>query len=511
MILEFKFRNFRSAKDWQILSFEASADKVSEEYYCTTINDTKVLKLGILYGANASGKTNVLLALDFIRKIAISPKINKMQPIGFTPFLLDDTTKKECGVFELTFFVNNMKHLYYLEVDNSAVLKETLKYYPGKQPAEIFSRETINGITHIRLGSKVKLNVAEQEKLQVNTLSNMSVVSAYATANFMFPELERVYNYFLKQWLPILLPQTDLKTWTTGEMEAEKENKSFLLDLLHRADFNISGFDVQQNEKNKKDTDLIFEHTIVANGTSSVHYLPDILESAGTMRYYGLGTILNILLERNAIIPVDELENSLHPDLFAHFINLFLVNSTYSQLIFSTHNLQSLDTEDLRKDVVWFTEKKDDGSTDLFSLDDFNIRNGVSFLNAYNAGKFGAKPTLGGIFISKKRYTVSPLHHNLLKESFSAVFWTSILRALSPMPPSTSLPAGSKGSTTKSRPCGARVMAIQTMITSSSSSSMSAESLTSGILHPTMFMIDPKFSWNYVRTCYARSYISRSA
>lgn len=252
MILEFKFRNFRSAKDWQILSFEASADKVSEEYYCTTINDTKVLKLGILYGANASGKTNVLLALDFIRKIAISPKINKMQPIGFTPFLLDDTTKKECGVFELTFFVNNMKHLYYLEVDNSAVLKETLKYYPGKQPAEIFSRETINGITHIRLGSKVKLNVAEQEKLQVNTLSNMSVVSAYATANFMFPELERVYNYFLKQWLPILLPQTDLKTWTTGEMEAEKENKSFLLDLLHRADFNISGFDVQQNEKNKK-------------------------------------------------------------------------------------------------------------------------------------------------------------------------------------------------------------------------------------------------------------------
>lgn len=103
---------------------------------------------------------------------------------------------------------------------------------------------------------------------------------------------------------------------------------------------------------------MIFEHTIVANGTSSVHYLPDILESAGTMRYYGLGTILNILLERNAIIPVDELENSLHPDLFAHFINLFLVNSTYSQLIFSTHNLQSLDTEDLRKDVVWFTEKR---------------------------------------------------------------------------------------------------------------------------------------------------------
>lgn len=403
MILEFKYKNFRSVKDWQTLSFEASADKVAEEYYCTVINDTRVLKLGILYGANASGKTNVLLALDFIRKIAISPKMNKMQPIGFIPFILDDRTKKESGVFELTFFVDEVKHIYFIEVDNGAVLKETLKYYPGKQPAEIFSRETIGGITHIRLGSKVKLNAAEQEKLQVNTLSNMSVVSTYATANFVFPELERVYNYFLKQWLPILLPQTDLKTWATGEVETEKENKSFLLDLLHRADFNISGFDVQHSENNKQSADLMFEHTISTDGESSVHYLPDVLESAGTMRYYGLGTILNTLLERNAIIPVDELENSLHPDLFAHFINLFLVNSTYSQLIFSTHNLQSLDTEDLRKDVVWFTEKRNDGSTELFSLDDFNIRNGVSFLNAYNAGKFGAKPTLGSIFIPKKR------------------------------------------------------------------------------------------------------------
>lgn len=403
MILEFKFRNFRSAKDWQVLSFEASSDKIAEEYYCTAINDIKVLKLGILYGANASGKTNVLLALDFLRRMAISPKINKTQPIGFIPFLLDDATKREAGTFELTFFVGDVKHVYAIEADNSAVLKETLKYYPGKQPAEVFSRETIGGITHIQLGSKIKLNAAEQEKLQVNTLSNMSVVSAYATANFIFPELERVYNYFLKQWLPILLPQTDLKAWATGEVETEKENKAFLLDLLHRADFNISGFDVQQSENNKKSSDLMFEHTISVDGHSSVHYLPDVLESAGTMRYYGLGTILNTLLERNAIIPVDELENSLHPDLFAHFINLFLVNSIRSQLIFSTHNLQSLDTDDLRKDVVWFTEKRDDGSTELFSLDDFNIRNGVSFLNAYNAGKFGAKPTLGSIFIPKKQ------------------------------------------------------------------------------------------------------------
>lgn len=120
------------------------------------------------------------------------------------------------------------------------------------------------------------------------------------------------------------------------------------------------------------------------------------------MRYYGLGIILNTLLKKSAVIPVDELENSLHPDLFTHFINLFLVNSKQTQLIFSTHNIQFLDTDDLRKDIIWFTEKKKDGSTELYSLDDFDIRNGVSFLNAYKAGKFGAKPYLGSIFIPKK-------------------------------------------------------------------------------------------------------------
>ena len=88
MILEFKYRNFRSAKDWQVLSFEASSDKVAEQYYTTVINDTRILKLGILYGANASGKTNVLLALDFLRKLAISPKINKTQPIPANFFCL---------------------------------------------------------------------------------------------------------------------------------------------------------------------------------------------------------------------------------------------------------------------------------------------------------------------------------------------------------------------------------------------------------------------------------------
>lgn len=402
MIQEFKFKNFRSVKDWQTLSFEASADKIYDEYYCTYINGTKLLKLAVIYGANASGKTNILYALNFLRKLAIRPRNNKTKPTGFIPFLLDENSKKEPGSFELTFYADNIKHIYSLEVNEQVILKETLKYYPGKLPAEIFSRETIGGITQIKLGSKIKLNNAELQKLKVNTLSNMSVISTYATANFVFPELERVYNYFFTQWLSLLSPEEDLRLWATDQVGAEIDNKEFLLDLLHRADFNISGFDIQKSEIPNEKNDIAFEHTVQTAQGITKHYLPDVLESAGTMRYYGLGIILNTLLKKNAIIPVDELENSLHPDLFTHFINLFLVNSKQAQLIFSTHNIQFLDTDDLRKDIIWFTEKKKDGSTELYSLDDFDIRNGVSFLNAYKAGKFGAKPNLGSIFIPKK-------------------------------------------------------------------------------------------------------------
>lgn len=401
MILEFKFRNYKSAKDWQILSFEASSDKIAEDYYCVNIGATKVLKLGILLGANASGKTNVLSALDFVRTLAIQPRTDKTQQTGFIPFLLDEDSKLANGEFEIIFFVGDTKHIYSLEVNNTVLVKESLKYYPGKLPAEIFSRTTTEGITHIQWGSKIKLNAAEQDKFQVNTLSNMSVVSTFATANFVLPELERVYTYFYKQWLPMLSPKMDLKPWTIAEIESNKCNKDFLVDLLHRADFNISGFTVRKSEDSPKGN-LYFNHAVSLDGKIVEYQLPDALESAGTMRYYGLAFILNTLLNTDAIIPVDELENSLHPDLFAHYINTFLVNAKRSQLIFSTHNLQSMDADDLRKDVIWFTEKKEDGSTDLFSLDDFNIRNGVSFLNAYNAGKFGAKPTLGSVFISKK-------------------------------------------------------------------------------------------------------------
>jgi len=123
------------------------------------------------------------------------------------------------------------------------------------------------------------------------------------------------------------------------------------------------------------------------------------LQSAGTLRYLGLLGTLKGIIANSSVLNVDELENSLHPDLVNHFINTFLYHSkkenANSQFIFTTHNVGLLAEDFVRKDIVWFTEKKEDGSTNLFSLDDFDIRKNLSFMKAYQAGKFGAVPNLG--------------------------------------------------------------------------------------------------------------------
>ena len=125
----------------------------------------------------------------------------------------------------------------------------------------------------------------------------------------------------------------------------------------------------------------------------------DNLESQGTRRMYGLSVILFWLVKHNRILLADELESSLHYDLLVYFIKLFLVNSKYGQLIFSTHSLMLLDEKIIRRDMTFFAEKNIAGATEIFKAKDFGLHKAVSVLNAYRAGKLGAKPELGSIYL----------------------------------------------------------------------------------------------------------------
>lgn len=130
------------------------------------------------------------------------------------------------------------------------------------------------------------------------------------------------------------------------------------------------------------------------------------LESEGTKRYFGLAGLLNILIKNSAVIPIDELESSLHPDLYQHFLLTFLANAQQSQIIATTHNREILGDKDLiRDDAIWITDKSEDNSTELYSLADFHssvIRDTTNRLNVYKSGKLGGIPNVSDYYLELK-------------------------------------------------------------------------------------------------------------
>ena len=139
-----------------------------------------------------------------------------------------------------------------------------------------------------------------------------------------------------------------------------------------------------------------------SKGKEELFRLPESLESVGKLRYFGLSGVLSEIIDRTGVLFIDELDSSLHPDLLNHFINTFMLNTKRSQLIFTSHYYPLLEeTDELRKDVVWFTEKLEDGSTELYSLKDIKIRSVLNYYKAYKTGKFGAKPFIGTAYLPK--------------------------------------------------------------------------------------------------------------
>jgi len=418
MLLEFRVKNYRSYKNEQVLSFEASSDKTLEDYYCVTIKpNLRVLKVGIIYGANASGKTNILRALNFLRSLVLSPK-ERDKKTGFIPFLFDESSRKNSGIFQITFLIEKIKYFYSLELNENKILHEKLIYYPGIQPAKIFERridELKKKKFIFEIGKKVKLKTSDKNVLEGNTLENMTIISALTKTNIIFVELEKVYNWFKYHLDQMITPKTDIRRWTLNLFE-NRQIKSKMLNLISNADFNISDLDIEQEEIELDEEainrlklskaarkkllsigrielrKIFFKHKV----SGKIFSFPENYESAGTLRYFGLGGPLLYSFQNDKVLIIDEIENSLHPDLIIHFLNTFLLNSKYSQLLFTTHNLIFLQEQDnIRRDIIWFTEKKQDGSTELYSLADFRIRKSMSYLNAYRAGKFGAIPKLG--------------------------------------------------------------------------------------------------------------------
>ena len=402
MIAEIKFKNMFSFRDETVLSFEADKSKDLESYHVVELApDVKLLKLAVIYGANASGKSNIIKVCDFIRSFITCTPLNKAELIKIVPFLLNRTSKEQASEFSVSFYAMNgdkaIRYVYSVLLETTHIVRETLIYYLSQQPATVFERSMENNVSSIKFGQKVKISTAAKEEITLKCLPNMSVFAAYMQVNTNIAEMETALQYLTKQMMPAIVPTSSLSRYAEEAIKKETA-KEYILRYLQEADFNISNISSKEQETKKGVVNYtMYQHKVSSGlGGNDYYEFPELYESDGTIRTFGLASQIQNSIGSNAFLAVDEIESSLHPKLIEYMIERFLKESKQAQLLLTTHYDGLLGEEDLlRKDNIWFAEKNTDGASVLYPLPDFKGLNRISSLQkAYKFGKFGAVPNL---------------------------------------------------------------------------------------------------------------------
>ena len=424
MIAEFTVENFYSIRSTQKISFEPSSDSFMLDEYTYEVKDgVRLLKVGIIYGANASGKSNVLEAIDFFKMLVLRVPKGRNDTTRVVPFLLDETSKTKTTKMSMSFYVNQLKYILSFELDKKRIYSETLTVYESIRPTKLYSRsyDPYTDSSVIEFGTNLKMAKKNQDTIAGNTINNCSVLAAFGNCNVGKTKLNDVYDYFAKQVKDVLAPGMLLLGYVKRHLDKDKDGnlKKFILNFLKASDFNIEDVTLHEEEelitseleqliqkapiaddvksemlkKGKiTNTELTFTHR-TENG---LYELSEEYESNGTMRFLGMAIILNFLLKNNQFVPIDEVETSIHYELLSYFIKVFLANSNQtSQMLLTTHDINLLNEEFIRRDTIWFTDKDEQGETNVVRLSALGLHKNLSPYNAYKQGKLVKLPFLG--------------------------------------------------------------------------------------------------------------------
>lgn len=422
MIQEIKITNFRSFKDEVTFSFEASNDKFAEDSQVVKINEnTRLLRFAVIYGYNASGKTNLLEVFDFLYDFWFYKPKDMDEKTGTIPFKLDKLSPTEPTKIELVFYVEDTKYSYLLVLDERQVYQEKLSYYKSVQPTKLFERRLEKGQSIIDFNLKIS-NIVK-ESITVYCLKNMSFFAARNQVNASIPEIDVAMAWMKIKVLQTIFPTSNLIKYAQQRISEDGVLANYMLDFLREADFNITNLttnvvnqpypkDVvelalksdQLSEKEKelikqtptfKDFRTDFEHTVENERGIETYLLTsdNKEESRGTLRTLGIEAALYTAVNNGSFLAIDEIETSFHPKLLEKILFEYLRTHSRSQILVTTHNDGLLDLVDdlIRKDSIWFTEKQKSGVTELYKLTDFRGINRLSSIReAYRNKRFGA-------------------------------------------------------------------------------------------------------------------------
>lgn len=410
MLIQFSVTNFLSFRDEVILSLSTNKDDSHKENLLFYKNE-RILPSVAIYGANAAGKSNLHKAMRAaIRMIRSSNNLQIDQPLLITPFLLDENSRNNKTKFEFIYVYNGIKYEYGFVLDTQYVWEEYLYEYRSSKPSMIFERSNINTY---RFTSKSKPQLSKI--VDKNTSNKLFLATATCWNSDLTKDAYMWFSNMVDTYDSQNLEELMYKEFEKNDDSLNK----FMLNLLQKADINITNFNYEKNKQDAnqmlmdiedfinlrfkdsgilKQPKIMTSHQVIENGKKQEYELNYFDESNGTKRLFTYGPVLKNALENGKTIIIDEIDNALHPAMTKSLIEMFQnpnINKKSAQLIFNTHEISLLDLNLFRRDQIYFVEKDNKtGVSDLYSLDDFSPRRSENIQKGYLQGRYGAMPTV---------------------------------------------------------------------------------------------------------------------
>jgi AAA15 family ATPase/GTPase len=428
VLIDFRFRNFKSFNDQQVLSLVASSDKTLSETNATAspaFGDGQLLRSCVMYGANASGKSNVVAALAFLKDL-VTRSVDRQPGSGIRadPFRLDEASAQAPCEFEVSFIESGTRYQYGFSVDRQRVYDEWLTAYPNRLPQRWFSR-TWNEQEQkhqFDFGSNLK---GAKERLVTMTRPDALFLSI--GARFNNTQLMEVFQWFSRrlQVISALDSFEGFTNYTARECNRDSTFRTGVRQLLRAADLGIADFECQKEDRDplavpesipeearapyvsflralyKDEAKSIPSWSVrmqhqAAEGSIKIS-LPWSSESAGTQRVFSLAGPWLDTMAKGIVLVADELGSGLHPLLVKELVRIVHnsdLNRLGAQLVFNTHDAVLLDPELFRRDQIWFVEKDSGGASQLYPLTDFRPRKEEALMKGYLRGRYGAIPIM---------------------------------------------------------------------------------------------------------------------
>jgi len=419
MFLQFSVNNFRSIKD--TITFSMAAIKNSQNSF--KVRNYELLSSSVIYGANASGKSNILKAMSFMKNIVLNTNkvIQSIDTLPHDPFRLNTMTQDTSSTFEIVFFIKEVKYRYGFEMDTTTVYSEWLYADTNGKEAKLFYRdedekEYVNPnefeegfIFFNKKDSKIKISKnqlfiwkCDQDGGSISTIilnwfTRFNMIDGLNHDGYINYTMKKMEDASFKAKIVDLVRTTDI-----GIENIEMKTENISIDMIEKLPISE---DIKQKMLKSADVQSVVLHTshkLYDNDNQhigTVDFDIDDEESLGTQKFFKMSAPILNTLEEGKILMIDELDASLHPVLTKHLIKLFHnkdINKHKAQLIFVTHDTNLLNKHLFSRDQIWMTEKNKYGATDIYSLTQFKgVRKDEDFKKQYIQGKYGAIPYLG--------------------------------------------------------------------------------------------------------------------